>query len=272
MLHIANNLSHIIVKRQGQTKDLPFFQAVLSLAFDILYYGSQQSKAEIQAFLHLIDPSNEEAIKVWNLIDHPLVTKLLQIRLPRLGYDDLIYIPRLFTPITKELILKEYKEGTINKIQPLDPSLFKGPDFSNSKEEVLKELFVPSENKIPVRILSPDHLDLEGCKPTTSKGFFQKAKKMITGKISKNSQATDEDGAIIIDLHGGGFVAMSSASMRIYLSRWCKSLKIVCFSIDYRLAPKNPYPAALDDIWQTYLWILNYSETILGKFFLYVED
>jgi len=57
---------------------------------------------------------------------------------------------------------------------------------------------------------------------------------------------------------------MSSATHRVYLNRWVKNLKLVHFAIDYRLSPKNKYPDAVDDVWQAYLWILNYAETILG--------
>ncbi len=117
---------------------------------------------------------------------------------------------------------------------------------------------------MPVRILAPDHLDLDDNKATTIKGLFQKTAKSLVGTYPKSSVSSQEEGVLVIHLHGGGFVAMSSASMRILTRPWCKSLKMVHFSIDYRLAPKDPYPAALDDVWQSYLWILNYAESVLG--------
>ncbi len=35
-------------------------------------------------------------------------------------------------------------------------------------------------------------------------------------------------------------------------------------SIDYKLAPKFPYPTAIDDCWQAYNWILNDMEKSIG--------
>lgn len=32
------------------------------------------------------------------------------------------------------------------------------------------------------------------------------------------------------------------------------------FSINYRKAPENPFPSAVDDVWQAYNWLLNYSD------------
>ena len=63
--------------------------------------------------------------------------------------------------------------------------------------------------------------------------------------------------ALIIHIHGGGFVAMSSSSHENYLRKWCNKLEVPVISIDYGLAPENPYPKALDDVWQAYNWILD---------------
>lgn len=64
--------------------------------------------------------------------------------------------------------------------------------------------------------------------------------------------------AILIHIHGGGFVSMSSQSHQAYTRHWAVETSIPIFSIDYRLAPENPYPAALNDVWQAYYWIITY--------------
>ena len=257
-------MSHIISNRCAENKGLPGHKAVFNLVQDILYYGAQHSKAGTKALYHLIDPQVEQAFQAWNLVNHPVVSKLIALRLPMIGYDEQIFIPRLFPQITKGTILKEYQENTINKITPIDPKLLINLCLKASREEILKDLFVDGENKVPVRILAPDHLDLDACRATTIKGFLQKTTKSLIGTCLKSSVSSEEEGILVIHLHGGGFVAMSSASMRILTRPWCKTLKMVHFSVDYRLAPKDPYPAALDDVWQAYLWILNYAESVLG--------
>lgn len=56
---------------------------------------------------------------------------------------------------------------------------------------------------------------------------------------------------------------MTSRTHQTYTRKWAKWLKIPIFCIDYRKAPKYPYPSALDDCWQAYNWILKYIQ----KFF-----
>ena len=63
--------------------------------------------------------------------------------------------------------------------------------------------------------------------------------------------------SLIIHIHGGGFVAMSSQSHECYLRKWANGVGCPIVSIDYRLSPEAAYPKALDDVWQAYNWIIN---------------
>ena len=61
---------------------------------------------------------------------------------------------------------------------------------------------------------------------------------------------------ILIHIHGGGFVAMSSSYHQTYLREISNKLNLPIFSIDYRLAPAFKYPTGLLDCILGTLWIL----------------
>jgi acetyl esterase/lipase len=85
-------------------------------------------------------------------------------------------------------------------------------------------------------------------------------------KINNNNkdQKNPENNSLIIHIHGGGFIAMSSASHEMYTRKWAKYTNVPIMSIDYRLAPDNPYPKSLDDVYQAYIWILKNAENQIG--------
>jgi len=85
-----------------------------------------------------------------------------------------------------------------------------------------------------------------------------------TAEVVEETQNYIKVDAIMIHIHGGGFVAMSSSSHQSYSRRWANEIGIPIFSIDYRLAPENAYPAALNDVWQAYYWIVNNCTTYFG--------
>jgi acetyl esterase/lipase len=60
----------------------------------------------------------------------------------------------------------------------------------------------------------------------------------------------------ILFLHGGGFILGSPTLYRHFTWRIASAARACVLSIDYRLAPEHPFPAALDDAVTTYRWLL----------------
>lgn len=54
-------------------------------------------------------------------------------------------------------------------------------------------------------------------------------------------------GVALLFIHGGGFIAGSPRTHRSFAAWLAHESRVTLFSLDYRLAPEHPYPAALDD-------------------------
>lgn len=52
---------------------------------------------------------------------------------------------------------------------------------------------------------------------------------------------------VVLYFHGGGYALMSPASHRPLTIALSKALNVRVFSVDYRLAPEDPFPAGLHD-------------------------
>jgi len=61
---------------------------------------------------------------------------------------------------------------------------------------------------------------------------------------------------VILYLHGGGYVTGSIKTHRAMVARIARASKGRALLIDYRLAPENPFPAAVDDATAAYRWLL----------------
>ncbi len=62
---------------------------------------------------------------------------------------------------------------------------------------------------------------------------------------------------VILYFHGGGFMMGSPLTCRRLNAAIAEVTKIRILSIDYRLAPKHPFPAPLDDCVNAYKWLLS---------------
>ncbi|OON15961.1 putative hormone-sensitive lipase, partial [Opisthorchis viverrini] len=80
---------------------------------------------------------------------------------------------------------------------------------------------------------------------------------------STDSSSSNLSPYLLFHIHGGGFVALKSQSQDIFLRQWAEFLDCPIFSVDYSLAPKAPYPRALEECYFAYCWA-SLNRTRLG--------
>lgn len=114
------------------------------------------------------------------------------------------------------------------------------------------------ETHVQVRVLSSEKLpiDLKTGEDSRIPKVYTSCFCLPPRPLSLPKHATNTIDKLIIHIHGGGFVAMSSSSHQNYTRIWANELGVPIFSIDYRLAPKWKFPCALVDCWQVYQWLI----------------
>ena len=60
----------------------------------------------------------------------------------------------------------------------------------------------------------------------------------------------------VLYIHGGGFIVGSTKTVRPFTGQVVKRFGLNVLSINYRLAPEHPYPAAHEDCFSAYRWLL----------------
>jgi epsilon-lactone hydrolase len=62
---------------------------------------------------------------------------------------------------------------------------------------------------------------------------------------------------VVLYIHGGGYVSGSCSDHRGLISKFASYTRVSFLFFEYRLAPENPLPSALDDSVKMYKWLLN---------------
>ncbi|KAG8791775.1 hypothetical protein FRC12_008118 [Ceratobasidium sp. 428] len=135
----------------------------------------------------------------------------------------------LLDPEFVEFYEKFGAQRTALHLVPWDPACRVGPinfgGLEPCKVGSVRDLVVPGKVDVPVRVFTP-----EGEKP---KGGWP----------------------VLAYFHGGGWVLGNIDTENSFSARACKNSKCAVVSVDYRLAPEDPFPAAIDDSWTVIEWI-----------------
>lgn len=69
------------------------------------------------------------------------------------------------------------------------------------------------------------------------------------------------DGRALLWIHGGGYVIGSASMDDALCQAYADRLRATVASVDYRLAPENPHPAALEDCYAALTWLAGRAES-----------
>lgn len=67
---------------------------------------------------------------------------------------------------------------------------------------------------------------------------------------------------VLLWIHGGGYLIGKPEQDDVSCAHFVRELGLIVISVDYRLAPKYPFPAALDDCYSALLWAASHSEQL----------
>ncbi|KAM0822737.1 hypothetical protein ACQ4PT_071323 [Festuca glaucescens] len=80
---------------------------------------------------------------------------------------------------------------------------------------------------------------------------------------SRPAGGTNEKLPVVLYFHGGAFVVESAfgPAYHGYLNALAARAGVIAVSVNYRLAPEHPLPAAYDDSWSALQWVLSNSNS-----------
>ncbi|KAK7308178.1 hypothetical protein VNO77_41777 [Canavalia gladiata] len=127
--------------------------------------------------------------------------------------------------------IRVYKDGTVERLidSPIVPPSLQDPQTRVSS----KDIVISNDPTISARLYLPN-----------STQSFQKL-------------------PILVYFHGGGFCVESAFSFldHRYLNLIVSEANVIAVSVEYRLAPEHPLPAAYDDSWHALDWVASHSNS-----------
>src|SRR6202011_1373728 len=75
-------------------------------------------------------------------------------------------------------------------------------------------------------------------------------------------KGADENLPVVLNMHGGAFCMYNADSFASMDAGWSLDLSCVVVSVDYRLAPEDPFPAGAEDCYAALLWTVSHADEL----------
>ncbi|OBG95776.1 lipase [Mycobacterium sp. E136] len=84
----------------------------------------------------------------------------------------------------------------------------------------------------------------------------------IPVRVYRPPTETEAPPPVVLFFHGGGWSVGDLDSYDGTARRHAADADAVVVSVDYRLAPEHPYPAAVDDVWAVTQWVAEHADEL----------
>ena len=259
------------------------------------YYYIRKEEAKYEADKFLINPDINICQQIWGLTETKESKNLIKIVLPHIEFRKTFYISRKENDIiNNELISKltnilknngfqiekneEYNKiinnTNINKIENIEQNIENNATiFETENIELTNKRSIRFKTKKELKSINKDIKKINYIKLTLLhnsyiKTLFNEEKtffnKYLCCNANKQFYKNKTKDSIILHIHGGGFITQSPHSHENYTRKIVNKTGIPLISVDYRLSPEYNFPYALDDVYQTYTWLIENGENDLN--------
>ena len=124
----------------------------------------------------------------------------------------------------------------------------------NAAIELMRSQKGPADQEVSLEQMRDGMEQMQG--QTELRGDVEIEPLTVAGVAAEWIRTPGSSDRVVVYFHGGGYVMGSLNTHRELCSRISRSCKASVLNVDYRLAPENPYPAAVEDGVASYRWLL----------------
>lgn len=204
------------------------------------YYAIQNHSLNVIANKFFANPDLNILCSAWNApAANPVLRFGLELISTRIATKRQIFFRKYFPNFTFDSVQKpDFKESIEESI-------------ANFKSEMLEwDIFAPRKDYQAQGLLKATVLcnHKMGKSPLSQLPVSQKANKTV-----------------ILYCGGGGFVADLQLIQEKFLKQWVKNTDVTIYELHYGLAPKQQYPAPINDAFNLYMQIVLYHKVVMNE-------